>query len=124
MSKAVSVLIVDDRPSMASTLADLLEAKGFTVHDACSGAEALAILRKHAVDVMLTDVIMEEMNGVALYRETKKIQPGLTTFFMTAYSADELIEQGMKEGIKAVLNKPLDIELLIMMLRVAGGNSK
>jgi two-component system, response regulator YesN len=124
MNDTVSVLIVDDHPSMALSLADVLEAKGFIVHAASSGAEALAILHEHPVDILLTDVIMPEMNGVALYREAKKIQPRLTTFLMTAYSADALIEQGMKEGIKTVLNKPLDIELLIMMLKVGGKSSK
>jgi two-component system, response regulator YesN len=123
MNDTVSVLIVDDHPSMALSLADVLEAKGFIVHAASSGAEALVILQEHPVDILLTDVIMPEMNGVALYREAKKIKPRLTTFLMTAYSADALIEQGMKEGIKTVLNKPLDIELLIMMLKVAGKRS-
>jgi CheY-like chemotaxis protein len=121
MSQSLSVLIVDDNPSMANTMADVLDAKGFNSYAACSGEEALAILRDHPVDILLTDVIMPGMSGLALFREARKTHPNLVTFFMTAYAADDLIQLGMKEGIKAVLNKPMDIEFLILMLRAAGG---
>ena len=116
MSETLCILVVDDNPSMAKAMTDVLGFEGFIVHEARSGKEALAILRDHPVDVMLTDVIMPEMNGVELYRETRKTYPQLTIFFMTAYAADELIQQGMKEGIKTVLNKPLDIDLLLSLL--------
>ena len=46
------------------------------------------------------------MNGLELYRETRKLDPQLITIFMTAYAADELIQQGMAEGVKTVLTKP------------------
>jgi CheY-like chemotaxis protein len=122
MSETFTVLVVDDNPDMAKTMADVLEAKGFQVYPACSGAEALKILGEHAVDVLLTDVIMPEMNGVELYRQTKKSHPRLKTLFMTAYSADALIQQGMREGIKTVLSKPVDIDMLVSMLRAIGNS--
>jgi two-component system response regulator YesN len=120
MGELISVLVVDDNASMAESLADVLEVKGFATYSASSGVEAIAILHDHPVDILLTDVIMPEMNGVELYRETRQAHPRLTTFFMTAYSADDLIQQGMKEGIKTVLNKPVDIDLLILLLKAAG----
>jgi DNA-binding NtrC family response regulator len=113
MSELTSILVVDDQPAVATTLADILEYKGFTVYPAFSGAEALRILDEHPIDILLTDVRMPDMNGVVLYRETRKSHPGLTTYLMTAYAADEIIQQGMKEGIKTVLTKPLDIDLVV-----------
>ena len=83
---------------MADTLADILGVKGFEVHSAYSGAEALEILREHPVDILLTDVRMPDMNGVELYLETKKTRPALTTILMTAYAADDIIHQGVAEG--------------------------
>ncbi len=65
--------------------------------------------------ILLTDVRMPDMNGVALYREARKSHPTLTTYLMTAYAADEIIRQGMKEGIKTVLTKPLDIDLMLAL---------
>jgi CheY-like chemotaxis protein len=122
MSDSLSILVVDDNSSMARTLADVLDLKGFITFVASSGAEALEILRDHPVDVMVTDVIMPEMNGVALYHETKKTHPHLTTFLMTAYAADDLIQRGMADGIKTVLPKPLDIDLLLLLLLGTGRN--
>ena len=55
------------------------------------------------------------MNGVELYRETKKTHPALTNILMTAYAADDIIQQGMAEGIKTVLTKPVDIDLLLSL---------
>ncbi len=116
MTEALSILIVDDNPFMATSLADVLELKGFTVHTANSGKKALSILQDHPVDLLLTDVIMPEMNGLELFRATRQTHPKIVTWFMTAYAADELIQQGLQEGIKTVLNKPLDIDLLFTIL--------
>ena len=115
MSKSLSILVVDDNPSMTSILADILEVKGFEVHAAYCGAEALEILRDHPVDILLTDVRMPDMNGVELYRAIRKIYPNLNTILMTAYSADDIIQQGMKEGIQTVLSKPVDIDFLLAL---------
>jgi DNA-binding NtrC family response regulator len=116
MNTTLSLLVVDDNLSMAESLRDVLELKGFIAYGVNSGIDALTTLREHPVNVMLTDVIMPEMDGVALYRAAKKIYPKLTTILMTAYSADVLIQQGMKEGIKTVLNKPVDMELLVSLI--------
>ena len=116
MNPTVSILVVDDDASNAIVLADILGLKGYLVSTATSGAEALEILRERRVDILLTDVRMPEMNGVELFIETKKTQPVLMTILMTAYAADEIIQRGMAEGIKTVLNKPMDIDLLLSLL--------
>ena len=111
-----SVLIVDDNPEMASAMRDILVFEGFETFVVSSGAKALQILHDHPVDILLTDVIMPEMDGVELYRRTRQAYPKLITILMTAYAADELIQQGMAEGIKTVLTKPLDIDFLVLLL--------
>ena len=111
-----SVLIVDDNPSMAAALFDILVLEGFETFQASTGAQALQVLHDHPVDVLITDVIMPEMDGVELYRRTRQNYPRLITILMTAYAADELIQQGMAEGIKTVLTKPIDIDFLILLL--------
>lgn len=59
---------------------------------------------------------MPNMNGVELYRETRKIKPNLTAILMTAYASEDNIQQGMTEGIKTVLTKPVDINFLLSIL--------
>jgi CheY-like chemotaxis protein len=115
MSESTSILVVDDNPSMAKTLADILNLKGFEVHAAYSGSEALEILRNQPVNILLTDVKMPDMDGVTLYRATRKTHPNLVTILMTAYAADDIIQQGLAEGIKTVLSKPLDIDFLLAL---------
>ena len=100
---------------MAKTLADIMGIKGFEVYAAYSGMEALAVLQSRPIDILLTDVIMPDMNGVELYRKTKKIYPKLNTILMTAYAADDIINQGLAEGIKTVLTKPLDIDFVLAL---------
>jgi CheY-like chemotaxis protein len=119
MSEPTSILVVDDQPEVATTLADILTIKGFKVFPAFSGEDALRILEDQPVNILLTDVKMPDMNGVMLYREVRKKYPLVTTYFMTAYAADELIQQGMKEGIKTVLTKPLDIDLVVALFTAA-----
>ena len=116
MGETIRVLVVDDNHAMAASLEDILEAKGLIVHAASSGAQALPILHEQPADVLLTDVKMPGMIGLELYRETRQLYPKLATIFMTAYAADELIQQDRLEGIKAILDKPLDIQFLLTLL--------
>jgi CheY-like chemotaxis protein len=127
MSDPFSILVVDDHPSMTKTLVDIMNVKGFDVYSAYSGAEAIEILQKHTVHILLTDVRMPDMNGVELCRAARKTNPNLIMMLMTAYAADDIIQQGLAEGIKTVLTKPLDINLLLSLFlayrRLAAGFS-
>jgi DNA-binding NtrC family response regulator len=124
MSDTLTLLIVDDNPSLADAMVDVLELKGFAVRSATSGADALAILATQPVDILLTDVRMPDMNGVALYRSTRKAYPRLVTILMTAYAADDIIQQGMAEGIKTILTKPVDMNYLISLVSALGKMAK
>ncbi len=117
MNDSTAILVVDDNLPMAQTLTDILNMKGYTIYTAYSGIEALEILRSWNVHIMLTDVVMPDMNGVALYRETRKDHPYLITFLITAYAADEIIQQGIAEGIRTVLTKPVDINLFLDLVQ-------
>lgn len=116
MNRKLHVLIVDDDQRMASTLADILELQGYETTIAYSGAEALEKIKATDFDCALTDVRMPGMNGVDLFRELRKQQPGLPVVLMTAYAADELIRQGVEGGAAGVLDKPLDIHQLLGFL--------
>ncbi len=122
MNEKPHILVVDDNPPMTDTMVDILKIKGYIAYAAYSGAQALDILRDNQVDLLLTDAKMPDMNGVELYREARKVHPDLITFLMTAYAADDIIDKGLVEGIRTVLNKPLEIDHLLMMLSAAMGS--
>lgn len=115
----MNILVVDDNPSVTTTLKDILIAKGYAVHAAYSGREALKVMDDHRIDVTLTDVRMPDMNGVELYRQIRKTNSGAIIFLMTAYAADDIIQDGLQEGVQAVLTKPLDIDFLLTLFSAA-----
>ncbi len=113
MNQKLSILVVDDDRRMTRTLADILKVSGYEVMEASSGPDALEKARTLMFDCVLSDIKMPEMDGVELHRRLREIQPGLPVALMTAYAADELIRQGLEEGVAGVFDKPLDINHLL-----------
>jgi DNA-binding NtrC family response regulator len=113
MSDKLRILIVDDDRRMAHTLADILILDGHVVTEVNSGSEAILKAHDLVFDCVLSDIKMPGMNGLELYRELRRIQPGLPIILMTAYAAESLIHQGLDEGVIAALEKPLDLQLLL-----------
>jgi two-component system response regulator HydG len=113
LNPQLRLLIVDDDLRMTRTLSDILSLSGYSVVEASSGEEALAKISAQAFDCVLTDVRMPGMNGVEFHRQLRQSQPGLPVVLMTAYAADEIIRQGLEEGVVGVLDKPLDITSLL-----------
>jgi two-component system response regulator HydG len=113
MSDKLTILIVDDDYNMAKTLSDILKLKGYLVEIVHSGADALEKVSAVSFDCVLSDIRMPEMNGVELFKAIKAQQPDLLTVLMTAYSSDTLVQEGLAEGVLAVMAKPLNIALLL-----------
>jgi two-component system response regulator HydG len=113
MSGKINVLIVDDDIGMTETLFDILSLKGYDVAIANSGMEALEKVRSKTYDIILLDIKMPDINGVDVFKQIKTITPNSSVILMTAYALQELIEQAKKEGVLAVLSKPIDVEKLV-----------
>jgi DNA-binding NtrC family response regulator len=108
-----SILIVDDDQRMTKTLVDILAIKGFLVEAANSGEEALNKLEHKHYDCMLTDIKMPGITGVELAHQARMIRSELAIVLMTAYASERQTEQAMEEGAVAVVDKPLDLNLLL-----------
>ena len=113
MESKLRILIVDDDQRMTRTLADILSVAGYEAVEASSGPQALEKVRTQAFDCILTDIKMPEMNGVELHHLLHQAQPGLPVMLMTAYAADELIRQGLDDGVVGVFDKPLAMHQLL-----------
>jgi len=114
MNSILTVLIVDDDKRMTRTLADILNLSGFKAVEAASAQEALRLLETQAIiDCVLTDVRMPDMDGVEFHRQLRAAYPGLPVLLMTAFASDEVIQQGLDDGVVGVLDKPLDITHLL-----------
>ena len=123
----VRVLVVDDQPDVCLGFRYMLEADGFRVADAPNGRLALDYLEKEPVDVMLMDIQMPEMDGLAVLRQLQRAdKPGPRTIAMTGSAlidrAAALVEANQL-GASAVLEKPITREQLLRTIHsVVGGH--
>jgi len=113
MKPKLKILIVDDDQRMTHTLADILAVSGYAAVEAGSALEALEKVHQESFDCVLTDIRMPQMDGVTFHQSICKEQPGLPVILMTAYAADDLIQQGLDAGIVGVLDKPINIVQLL-----------
>src|SRR5512145_2988591 len=102
------VLVVDDERFFQELFREVLQAAGHQVRVAASGEEALKLMAEEHFDVLLTDVVMPGMDGVALVREAKKRDPDLEALAVTGHDDVRLAVQAMKAGCGDFLTKPAD----------------
>ncbi len=106
------ILIVDDNKEFLDSTKDVLEMEGFDVTTATSGEESLMLTETQSFEVVIMDIKMPGMNGVECFVEMKKQNPDVKVIIATAYSVEDLIQQATDEGAYAVLNKPLDMDMV------------
>jgi DNA-binding NtrC family response regulator len=111
-----TVMIVDDRYEMVSTLTDVLEDYGYTVVAAHDGYQALQCLRQSPVNLALIDIMMPGINGIETFKEIKRLFPTTAVIMMTAFAVEDLVKEAIREGAYAVVYKPFDLKQLITLI--------
>jgi DNA-binding NtrC family response regulator len=107
-----TVLVVDDEESMRWFLERTLRREGYEVVAARDGPEALAAAQRTTVDLVLADVRMPGMDGVALLRALRAIHPSVPVVLMTAYGTVEDALAAMKQGATDYVMKPFRVEAI------------
>ena len=102
-----SVLVVDDEESILESLRRIFNREGIEVQVAGNGEEALEILRKQRISVLLTDLMMPTTSGLDLLKMAKTMSPETEVVLMTAYGTVETAVSAMKEGAYDFVTKPL-----------------
>ncbi len=113
------ILLVDDDANLRRILAHHLESAGHDVVSKTDGREALAALGETEIDLLLTDVRMPGMDGMALLREVRRAAPDLPVLVMTAYGTIQDAVNAMKEGAFDYLTKPVDRDTLLRAVQKA-----
>ncbi|HEV8654978.1 MAG TPA: ATP-binding protein [Candidatus Limnocylindria bacterium] len=106
------VLVVDDEQSVATTIKAILELDGSEVTAVTSGKEALAQLREHEFDVVLTDLRLDDLDGIEILRETQKLWPDTVAIMLTGYASLESAVSALRSGAYDYLIKPSDVDEL------------
>jgi PAS domain S-box-containing protein len=115
----LKVLIVDDDASVCESLKDLLEAERCCIETAASGVQAMDRLGSQQFDIVLSDVVMPDMDGYELYQAVKRTTPKLPVVLMTAfnYDKDHIIKRSCLEGLQGMIfKKPVNPAMLKKIL--------
>lgn len=113
------ILLVDDDASLLKLLSIRIESKGYQVTTTESGMQALQILKSGVFDAVVTDLRMDEMDGMALHRQLQSRYPALPVIMMTAHGSIPDAVEATKQGIFAFITKPVDKDELFDSLAKA-----
>ncbi len=110
--KSANLLLVDDDPGLLKLLGMRLISEGFHIVTAESGQEALKLLLKEKIDLVISDLRMDEMDGMALFTEIQRQQPGMPVIILTAHGSIPDAVAATQQGVFSFLTKPVDRDAL------------
>ncbi|KKW51462.1 response regulator GlrR [Pantoea ananatis] len=109
---AAHLLLVDDDPSLLKLLGMRLSSEGYQVTTAASGPDALRLLQKEKIELVISDLRMDEMDGLALFGEIQKRHMGLPVIILTAHGSIPEAVAATQQGVFSFLTKPVDRDAL------------
>ncbi|MCF8579458.1 two-component system response regulator GlrR [Enterobacter ludwigii] len=110
--KPAHLLLVDDDPGLLKLLGMRLASEGYSVVTAESGQEGLRILSREKIDLVISDLRMDEMDGLQLFAEIQKQQPGMPVIILTAHGSIPDAVAATQQGVFSFLTKPVDKDAL------------
>ncbi len=114
-----TILLVEDDPMVRTLTRRILKRSGYAVLDAAGPKEAIALCERHPGDIhlLLTDVVMPDMNGKDLHDRIRAARPTVKTLFMSGYSADAIANRGVLDQRTHFIGKPFNAEELCRKVR-------
>ncbi len=112
-----SILVVDDELLIRDLLYDFFQQQGWNIAIAENGERALEILRSRKIDILLTDIKMPHMDGLALTTQVRSLYPNIPVVLMTGYPSVETAVEGIKAKVEDYIIKPFNINKLFKVLK-------
>jgi two-component system response regulator HydG len=120
----ITVLVVDDEASNLTSLQKIFQREGMRVLTAENARQALDVVRRHRIQVVLTDLMMPGVTGVELLRALKELSSDTEVVLMTAYGTVETAVQAMRDGAYDFVEKPLKRMTIVKSVRKAAERHK
>ncbi|WP_208440552.1 response regulator [Bartonella raoultii] len=119
LTGSATVLLVEDEDAVRMGGVRVLQMRGYTVLEAASGVEALAILEENdgAVDIIVSDVVMPEMDGPTLLKEVRKNYPDIKFLFVSGYAKDAFAKNLPQDAVFGFLSKPFTLKQLSLTVK-------
>ncbi|MCK4648811.1 response regulator [bacterium] len=118
------ILIVDDEKELCDTLKKLLAEEGYRTFSAHSGQSALKMIKKEKPGLVLLDIYMPKMDGIAVLSRVKKIDKKIVMVMMTAYGTLDTAKKTLKLGAYDYITKPFDINFIKIVVKNAFSGTK
>ena len=113
------ILIVDDEEMICRLLSQKLSKEGYCCATANSGQEALHHIERNHFSLMVSDIKMPKMDGMALLKKVKDLHPKIIVIMATAYAEIDYAVEAMRMGAQDFLVKPIDLNLMVMSVKKA-----
>jgi len=112
---AGTVLVVEDERGVRGLVSETLREMGYAVLEASSGKEALPLGEHYEgpLNLLVTDVVMPDMNGLELVEHIAKVRPGIKVLYISGYAAAALADRGLPVDIPNLLTKPFSAQSLV-----------
>lgn len=110
------VMIIDDEEGIRQDLALILEDEGYETESASNGFSALATLADQSFDIVITDLMLPDMDGMEILRKVKRDCPGTVVVMITGHGSEEKAVEAMKSGADDYLPKPFDPDEMLIKL--------
>ena len=124
MNNRIKILIVEDEKMLAEILSDTLSDRNFDVRLAYDGIHALEAIKKEPFDVIVSDVMMPNLDGYSLAKKLRNEGCNTPILFLTALSATEDVVKGFETGGNDFLKKPFAIDELIVRIKALAGRAE
>lgn len=113
---AEKILIVEDEAIVRKNLSYFLDNEGYEVHEASNGLQAIELIKKRQFDLVITDLLMPELDGVELIQRVQAQSPETRMIVFTAYLSAKSADAGLPGPVE-VLAKPIELDVLLSTVR-------
>lgn len=113
------IILVDDEPSILSVLSVLLKAEGYEVTPVNSGVQAVELIKTTPFDLMISDIRMRPVDGMALLKLAREQQPSMSVLMITGYGSVETAVEALKVGAFDYITKPFRVDELLLTVQRA-----
>jgi ATP-dependent Lon protease len=112
-----TILLVDDEEIARANMAHVLRKEGYICHCAANGAEALEVMAREDIDLVVTDLKMEQMDGIELLQQINRTNPEIPVIMVTGFATVSSAVDALKQGAAHYLGKPVNLDELRRTVR-------